>query len=48
MYFAGAMSNKNTGLQIVSRRITKQNQIEQEVLRKAYILDSYKDAMLEE
>lgn len=42
------MSNENAVLRIVSGRITEQNQIEQEVLREAYILDSYKDAMLKE
>jgi len=39
MCFAGAMSDERAILQIASGRITKQNQIEQEVLKKAYIFD---------
>lgn len=48
MFFAVAMSDEKAVLQIVPGRITKQNQIEQEVLRKAYIFDWYKDVMLKE
>lgn len=40
MNFSVVMSRKKkAGLQILLGRITKQNQTEQEVLRKAYIID---------